>query len=149
MIYFLLLVFSIKNLNRTLPTDLTFVSCDRAIIRFLGGPVGDFLDISARGIYIYIYTPETTWKWMVGRWSFPFGIVYFQVRSVSFREDIYIMYISNLSMRPFGFSPGRCHCFGSHRDKNGWMHVPWPGTINKKNMRRWGTGSPSWRIIPT
>ncbi len=36
--------------------------------------------------------PETnsksTWKWMVGRWSFPFGMASLQVRTVSFRECI-------------------------------------------------------------
>ena len=27
-----------------------------------------------------------TWKWMIGRWSFPFGMAYFQGRTVSFKE---------------------------------------------------------------
>ena len=148
MIYFLLLVFSIKNLNRTLPTDLTFVSCDRAIIRFLGGPVGDFLDISARGIYIYIYTPETTWKWMVGRRSFPFGIVYFQVRTVSFREDIYYVYIEPVNETLWIFSRKMpLPWISSGQKRMNARALAWNN--KQKNMRRWGTGSPSWRIIPT
>ena len=32
-----------------------------------------------------------TWKWMVGRWSFPFGVASWQVRTVSFRKCAWIV----------------------------------------------------------
>ena len=53
-----------QTLNRTLPTDLTFVSCDRAIIRY-SGSVQRFLGYICQG-YIHIqYTllkpPENGW----------------------------------------------------------------------------------------
>ena len=32
---------------------------------------------------------HSTWKWMVGIWSFPFGMAYVQVRTVCFREGIF------------------------------------------------------------
>ena len=35
---------------------------------------------------------DRTWKWMVGRRSFPFGMAYFQVRTVSFRECTLVVF---------------------------------------------------------
>ena len=50
---------------------------------------GCFLSLKMKGRNTL---PETnsknTWRWMVGRRSFPFGMAYFQGRTVSFREGI-------------------------------------------------------------
>ena len=48
----------------------------------------------------------STWKWMIGRRSFPFGMAYFQVRTVSFREGtnhlsflfrVFFIHLQNIS----------------------------------------------------
>ena len=53
------------------------------------GRLSSFNVVSWRGIYGWIPSLKLTartWKWMVGIQSFPFGMAYFQGRTVSFRE---------------------------------------------------------------
>ena len=59
---------------------------------------------------------DPTWKWMVGRRSFPFGMAYFQVRTVSFRECALLVFEQHpkKTNTPFFFAYLRCSPFDLH-----------------------------------